>query len=631
MSSDTKRSTRWVWNTDTKQPETVTFEGEYTEWADQFKDTKIAEVEDGEHEFVHYVEGEEDEVLSWIGDDDEAQERLEDARTEIFNHLLKESQKGNDKATEAAVNYLLDTREIVTTHHEGDEEIWLYTGGQYVDYGDVILKQDIRLLLKHAYRVRLENQIVNKIKAETYTRFYDFVDRRDTRGVCLENGIFDLDDLELKQHTPERVFFNKIPHRYHQNSDCDKIKEHLHTVLDTEEDVRTMQEIIGFTLMPEYTIEKAVMFVGEGRNGKSKTIQLIKNLLGHENTSGVTLEDLQEDDFAMHDLHHKLANICGDIGSNTLQNTNKVKQLTGRDTVSANRKHSSRINFESYSTLIFSANELPRTYDDSRAFWERWVLMDFPVTFVEDVAEEDEDDPYIREMDPDLMDKLDTEEEMRGLLRWAIQGLVRLLENNDFSKSPSSTEVKRKWASNSNTFASFAMDCLEHDTDKNVRKDDLRQAYQRYCDDENLSVEQPMNKTIKKYVRQNFISDEKTTSLFDDRERVSYWENVRLKEDYEVVQEVGSKEFSRFSEDAYNASLAVIEAEEETIDENLAEDGQRGSYANLKAHIEDLAAEHDDGAPIEDLIERGFDEEDIEDVKQRGDVIENPAGYLKII
>src|SRR3989344_9695056 len=58
-----------------------------------------------------------------------------------------------------------------------------------------------------------------------------------------------------------------------------------------------------------------------------------------------------------------------------------LKQLTGRDYISANRKFLPRILFVNYAKLIFAANERPSPKDDSQAFFARWVLLDFPYTF----------------------------------------------------------------------------------------------------------------------------------------------------------------------------------------------------------------------------------------------------------
>jgi phage/plasmid-associated DNA primase len=42
-------------------------------------------------------------------------------------------------------------------------------------------------------------------------------------------------------------------------------------------DLEVFYELVGYCLWKDYQIEKAVMMVGGGRNGKGKTIEMIKS------------------------------------------------------------------------------------------------------------------------------------------------------------------------------------------------------------------------------------------------------------------------------------------------------------------------------------------------------------------
>ena len=57
---------------------------------------------------------------------------------------------------------------------------------------------------------------------------------------------------------------------YDPTKKCPNILKHFNDILQDADDVKVMLELFGYLLLKEYRIEKAFMFVGFGRNGKSK-------------------------------------------------------------------------------------------------------------------------------------------------------------------------------------------------------------------------------------------------------------------------------------------------------------------------------------------------------------------------
>jgi hypothetical protein len=133
---------------------------------------------------------------------------------------------------------------------------------------------------------------------------------------------------------------------------------------------------------------------GNGRNGKSKTIELMKNFLGHKNCTGIPIQKLEKDKFSIIGLFGKMANLAGDISKEALGNTGVFKNLTGRDPIDASRKFQNSITFVNYAKMIFACNELPETNDMTDGFWERWVYLDFPYKFV---SQKDYDKALVQE------------------------------------------------------------------------------------------------------------------------------------------------------------------------------------------------------------------------------------------
>ena len=180
----------------------------------------------------------------------------------------------------------------------------------------------------------------------------------------------------------------------------------------------------------------------------------------------------------------KLFNLAGDVSSNDLKETGMFKQLTGRDTISANRKYKNVLNFKNYAKFVFGCNELPRVYDHSDGFWERWVLLEFPYYFAEqsiyDITPEEKRKNW-KVKNPNIIEEITLATEMSGFLNNSIAGLHRLLNNKKFSYSKGTAEVKEKWVRKADSFQAFCMDMIEEDFDEAITKKRIRSEYNKYC------------------------------------------------------------------------------------------------------------------------------------------------------
>jgi len=366
------------------------------------------------------------------------------------------------------------------------DQIYVFNDGFYQPFGEILIKSECRKRLGKEYRKNRAAEVVDFIKASTYTS------RREEPAylVPLANGVLNLKTLELQPYNPDLMFFNKLPIKYDPSADCPHIKKFLREIVATEEDVQILLEVIGFCLYREYFIAKALMLVGDGSNGKSTFLNLVKAFLGKENVSSRSLQELEENRFAKADLHHKLANIYADLPDKALFRTGTFKMLTGRDLITAERKFQHSFTFENYAKLLFSANKVPEAFDDSDAFFRRWLIVVFPNQFINDKA------------DPNILQKLTTPEELSGLLNLVLPALKRLLEKGQFSISKTTEEIRQDYIRKSSPIAAFVTDCLEIDSEAFIIKKDLFNAFAEYCRIKNLPVvsQDTFFKNLPKYV-----------------------------------------------------------------------------------------------------------------------------------
>ncbi len=439
------------------------------------------------------------------------------------------AQKKRRDATEEIVNYIEDNEYIYTIKDDIKSEVWIYEDGVYKPNGKTHILEQCRKILVEHFTTHLANEIISKIETDTYIESEDFFKNNYIDEIPVRNGILNIKNKKLSPFNPKKIFFNKLPVKYNPTATCPNIEKHFKEVLKNEEDSKVMFETFGFFLYKDYFIEKALMFVGDGRNGKGKTIDLMKRFLGADNCCSVPLNQLSDGGFRVWDLFGNMANLAGDLSSNALKDTAMLKQTTGRDLIGADRKNKSTVNFVNYAKHIFACNDLPRVYDFSRGFWERWILFEFPYTFVKKSIYDslnEKDKKTHRLMDIFIIDKLTTEEELSGLLNKAIDGLHNILRQKDFSYSVGVEEVKQFWVRKSDSFTAFAMDNLEESFDGTLSKQKLRKSFLKYCNKHKIKGASDRN--MKVVLEEMFGATDRQESG-----GIRIWEGVKLKENSE--------------------------------------------------------------------------------------------------
>ena len=454
-----------------------------------------------------------------------------DKRKEIklkFLELAYGKDKKWSEATELLVEYIKDTTQIYTTKSDNKSEMWVYNEGVYEPDGRSEIKRILRDLLDNCYSVFIYNKVVEKLEPDTYIKPDDFFKQEYKEEIPVQNGILNVRTLELSPFRPDKIFFNKLPVTFDITAQCPMIIKFLKEVLRDENDINVFFEMVGFCLYKEYTFEKAFMLVGNGRNGKSKAIELIKRMIGVSNTCSIQLTSLIPESFSISELFGKMVNLAGDISNTDLKETGTFKTLTGRDIVGGKRKFLNDLTFENYAKFIFACNELPMVYDMSRGFWDRWVLLEFPYTFVtQDEYDQTDDKELLKIRDDEIINKISTPQELSGLLNMALVSLNKLFKAKKFSSSLGTDEIKSTWIKKSNSFIAFCYDKVEGCYDGSISKKELRKEFAKYCKDNNIHAKSDY--VIKRILQDNYGSSEERQNTFGDRWEW-FWVGIKWKE-----------------------------------------------------------------------------------------------------
>lgn len=295
--------------------------------------------------------------------------------------------------------------------------LWWYHGGVYKPQGERRVAARVKALV-HEWGVAASWSSHKARETAEYIRADapELWQRPPIDRLNLSNGLLDLGSRTLGPHSPEHLSPVQLPAAYDPEAGCPAWERFVDEVFPTDS-VQIAWEIAAWLMVPLTSVQKALLLLGEGSNGKSAFLAGLAAFLGHGNCSAVPLHKLEADRFASARLFGKLANICPDLHSASLPSSSVFKAITGGDRLSAETKYGPGFEFECHARLVFSANHPPRSDDASHAFYRRWLCIPFDRCFSGRQARKRE------ELDAELA----SPKELSGLLNKALAVLPRVL------------------------------------------------------------------------------------------------------------------------------------------------------------------------------------------------------------
>ena len=540
-------------------------------------------------------------------------------------------QKRKDVPTIIA-DYFICKNYVYTIRSDKDSEMWIYDEGIYIPEAKTHIKEFVKVVCGSGYTYHVAAETIAHIEALTYVDKDDFFNQEQIKKVCLKNGIYDIAEGKLEEYTPNLFFFNKIPINYDITKKCQNIITFLTQIMN-KDDVPIVQEMFGYLLLKDYRFPKALMLTGVGRNGKGRLIELIKQFVGLDNCSGIDLQTLSDNDFAESHLFKKLANLAGDLSSHDLKKSGKLKNLTGEDYVTANRKNKTMISFVNYAKLIFACNELPRSNDDSEAYFSRWIIIEFPYRFysIDEIEKMKLDGEYIDNVkvaDRQIIKKITNDNEMSGLFNWALEGLKRLFENGGFSNSKSVSNIKKMYIRKSDSLRAFIMDYIIEEYNEWIPKTMFKMKYAKYC--KLHKIKTFTDKIIREEITK--IAEDERKSI--NGEQKGCWVGIKFRDD----KSKGSKDSNGFSTSPYSASLGVSSNTPTTLttltnfeDKNPPEETIQEPENDDDTHLLNIIKDKgNEGYPTH-LFEDKYGLSTLKRLLRQGDIYEPRTGFLQVL
>lgn len=375
--------------------------------------------------------------------------------------------KNNQFLFDKFANFLISQLNIIKINNQ----LHIYKDGVYVDAFHSLESEMIKYIpnLNRAKRSEVLSYIdisVNnnsKISPANYIAFKD--------------GIYDIENDKFMDFDPSIIITNKINYNFNPNATCELVDKSLNKYACNDPEIRSLlEEVVGYTFYRRNELRKSFILIGDKSNGKSTFLDMIKTLLGDENTSALDLKELGER-FKTAELFGKLANIGDDINDTFVAEAGIFKKLVSGDRVNAERKGHDPFDFNNYSKLLFSANTIPRIKDKSGAVLDRLIIVPFNAT----LSVKDPDfDPYIKY-------KLRSDAAMEYLIQLGIKGLKRVLLNRKFTSSRRVEAELEEYEQNNNPIIMFFKDEVKEDEIVNEPTANVYKRYHVFCIENNFT------------------------------------------------------------------------------------------------------------------------------------------------
>ncbi|WP_158258999.1 DNA primase family protein [Mammaliicoccus sciuri] len=371
-----------------------------------------------------------------------------------IDHTLMEKLKNN--AIEENINAFFEDKKFA--HHKFSKYITK-------KYHIITLDNTLHIYHDGIYihdELKIKQHIINEIPTLKQTQIRETLeyirliapvkDHASPFFIPVLNGIYDFNSHTLVPHSPDIVVTAKFNASYEPKITSDIVDQALLTIADDDlEIVQLFTEIFGYLLFKQNFLDKSFLLVGNGGNGKSTLLNMMANFVGEENVSSVSLPGLSER-FNLAELHNKLLNAGDDIPIQSIKDASNFKKLSTGERITAERKGQDPFQFRNYAKLVFSANAIPRWFENSNGIFDRLVLVPLNAQL--------RNNP---KRDPFLEQKVTTDEARSHILNLAIKALGQLLHRRKFTIPAVSSQKMEEFKEDNDPLLGFLSEVNVHE------------------------------------------------------------------------------------------------------------------------------------------------------------------------
>lgn len=437
--------------------------------------------------------------LTWNKAEERTREQLyEKVEREVAGQRSRESgeiSSGTRKDDAAAIDPMDTARDylncrakqgIVSRLRYWYGNFHLYRCGRYAELPKDDLRPMVSKFLDSQYTGITRSivaDVIEGIKAETIVpswrvqpSWLEYPDRH-SEYIAFRNGILDVrravetGDCALQEPTASWFSPVCLPYDFDPDATCPKWLSILGRNLEHDtERIAICQEFAGYCNTRDTGLQKFMLNVGEGANGKSVFLAALTAITGIENVSNVPLERFGER-FELSRTLGKLVNIAAEVGEFDKVAEGYLKSFTSGDRMQFERKFRDPIESIPTAKLILATNNPPRFSDRSGGLWRRMIYMPWRIQIPEAEQVKGMDNPgWWAEQG-----------ELPGMFNWGLEGLRRLISQSAFTKSAVCSAALDEYRSDSNPAKQFLLEHYREDVNGRVVGQRVYSKYSEWC------------------------------------------------------------------------------------------------------------------------------------------------------
>ena len=385
-----------------------------------------------------------------------------DAQEQGENPYLIYNNKGTPVKVNARaiVDYFVNQGEIFVL----GGECYRYQDGVYIESSSYVRSLIRDMIMLDRFITQDQIMSVYRLLTDDYRiQKSSFELNADTNLINFLNGVYDIETKQLLPHDSKYLQTLQIPHEVglYKPFQETRLYDFFKKTKLKKEDIQMILSYMAYCMTLKHGLKTFMVLKGKSNTGKSVLIRFIEELVGAQNTSALSMHELNMR-FYPAQLYGKLLNACADNNSLPLQSIDSLKKITGGDLIMHEKKGNDPFFFTPFCKLIFSFNQLPLQLEEkSDAFYKRMRILSMETELFLN-------DAYVDDLCTNGVEEI-------------IPYLLTLLPVTKIKSTKNSERLVEELRQDSDSIHAFIKRCCVLGEKEHVLKNDLYIAYVEYC------------------------------------------------------------------------------------------------------------------------------------------------------
>ena len=298
--------------------------------------------------------------------------------------------------------------------------------------------------------------------------------------------VVDLRTSITSERTKDHFFSYECPVEI-TTKKTDFFKNFLNSImLDDVENIHYLQRILGYTLSGSLKARSFFIFFGNGKNGKSIIMLLMKAVL-NSSYKQIMKEVFIQTNKSSHveTMEVKGARMCvlNELNCDEKLNESFIKSLTGGDPISARPLYKDVVTFNPICKIFICSNNKPCFDANDTANVDRVKLIPFNARFVQNPTKPNERQCILN------IDKILIDDHIDEWFTWLLVGAKNYFNDNLLNPPSAIKEAENQYIAEQSSFKSWVSEYIIESDKSRLNRASAFVHYEKYCIENSIKTE----------------------------------------------------------------------------------------------------------------------------------------------